>query len=72
MRKDPEKGLKNAYKRFERTKGIVKWISNILYLALLDIYMEVVASYWDETDRDWLAWKYDSYMAWLLMVLYAN
>ncbi|MDH7575817.1 MAG: RHS repeat-associated core domain-containing protein [Candidatus Saccharicenans sp.] len=72
MKKDPQEALKNAYKRFEKTTKTAEWISNILHFASLNLYMEVVASYWDEIDRDWLAWKYDPYMAWLLMVPYAN
>ncbi len=72
MKKDPQKALKNAYKRFEKTTKTAEWISNILHFASLNLYMEVVASYWDEVDRDWLAWEYDPYMAWLLMVPYAN
>lgn len=70
--KRSREGPKNAYKRFEKTTKTAEWISNILQFASLNIYMEVVASYRDEIDRDWLAWKYDSYMAWLLMFPYAN
>lgn len=69
---DPEKALQNAKNRFKNILYMGEWLSNILHLASFSLYREIVTSYWDEIDRDWLAWKYDPFMAWLLMVPYAN
>jgi hypothetical protein len=65
---DPEGALNNAKKAVAKAKRKAELWSKITKDYEVLLIFEYLFSYYDDINRDWIAWRDDPYMAWLLMV----
>jgi len=65
---DPEGALNNAKKAVAKAKRKAELWSKITKDYEVLLIFEYLFSYYDDINRDWIAWRDDPYMAWLLRV----